>query len=131
MSPLPANTTRCPCLSGNPYDECCGPLHAGAAAPTAERLMRSRFSAFALGLPQYLLDSWHPSTRPASLELDPEQRWTRLDIVGTRDGGPFDTRGQVTFRAWWRSDTDRGTLEETSDFVRERGRWSYVNGVVS
>jgi SEC-C motif-containing protein len=126
-----ATTTRCPCLSGNPYDECCGPLHDGAAAPTAERLMRSRFSAFALGLPGYLLDSWHPSTRPASLELDPEQRWTRLDILSTRDGGPFDTRGQVAFRAWWRSDSDRGTLEETSDFVRERGRWSYVDGVVS
>ncbi|OII38147.1 zinc-binding protein [Curtobacterium sp. MMLR14_010] len=131
MPATPASPTRCPCLSGNPYDECCGPLHAGAAAPTAERLMRSRFSAFALGLPGYLLETWHPSTRPPSLELDPEQRWTRLDILSTRDGGPFESRGQVAFRAWWRSDTDRGTLEETSDFVRERGRWSYVDGVVS
>jgi SEC-C motif-containing protein len=124
-------TDRCPCLSGNPYDECCGPLHAGAPAPTAERLMRSRFSAFALGLPAYLLDSWHPSTRPASLELDPAQRWTRLDIVSTRSGGPFDSVGTVAFRAWWRSDTERGTLEETSEFVREAGRWYYVGGVVA
>ncbi|QWS32707.1 YchJ family protein [Curtobacterium aetherium] len=125
------STERCPCLSGNPYDECCGPLHEGAPAPTAERLMRSRFSAFALGLPAYLLDSWHPSTRPASLELDPEQRWTRLDIMDTRSGGPFDSAGSVTFRAWWRSGSARGTLEEASSFVREGGRWYYVDGVVA
>ncbi|GGL04772.1 SEC-C motif-containing protein [Curtobacterium luteum] len=126
-----ADTDRCPCLSGNPYGECCGPLHAGAPAPTAERLMRSRFTAFALGLPEYLLATWHHSTRPTSLELDTAQRWTRLDVIGTRAGGPFDTEGTVAFRAWWRSDTERGVLEETSTFVREGGRWSYVDGVVS
>lgn len=125
------DTTRCPCLSGNPYGECCGPLHAGAVAPTAERLMRSRFSAFALGLPEYLLLTWHPRTRPAGLELDPSQRWTRLDVLATTSGGPFDSQGTVTFRAWWRSDDERGTLEETSDFVREQGRWFYVDGVVA
>lgn len=125
-------TERCPCLSGNPYDECCGPLHAGAAAPTAERLMRSRFSAFALGLPEYLLITWHPRTRPAELELDPTQRWTRLDIVDTRSGGPFDSSGRVTFRAWWRAEGgERGVLEEDSAFVREQGRWFYVDGAVS
>ncbi|WP_042723993.1 YchJ family protein [Curtobacterium sp. B18] len=106
-------------------------MHAGAAAPTAERLMRSRFSAFALGLPAYLLETWHPSTRPATLELDPAQRWTRLDILSTRAGGPFDASGTVAFRAWWRTDDERGTLEETSDFVREHGRWSYVDGTVA
>ncbi len=126
-----AETDRCPCLSGNPYGECCGPLHAGAPAPTAERLMRSRFTAFALGLPEYLLATWHPSTRPSSLDLDDTQRWTRLDIVGTRAGGPFDTAGSVAFRAYWRSADERGVLEETSDFVREDGRWLYVDGVVS
>lgn len=121
---------RCPCLSGNPYGECCGPLHAGAAAPTAERLMRSRFSAFALGLPEYLVESWHPSTRPASVDLDPAQRWPRLDVLSTNAGGPFDAQGSVAFRAWWRTDTERGTLEETSRFVRERSRWYYVDGDV-
>lgn len=126
-----ADTDRCPCLSGNPYGECCGPLHAGAPAPTAERLMRSRFTAFALGLPEYLLATWHPSTRPASLDLDDTQRWARLDIVATRAGGPFDTSGTVAFRAFWRSAGERGVLEETSDFVREDGRWLYVDGVVS
>jgi SEC-C motif domain protein len=122
------DAARCPCLSGNPYGECCGPLHRGATAPTAERLMRSRFSAFALGLPEYLLETWHPRTRPDSLELDPTQHWTRLDIVATRSGGPFDTAGTVAFRAYWRSPDGRGVLEETSEFVRERGRWFYVDG---
>ena len=93
--------------------------------------MRSRFTAFALGLPEYLLLSWHPSTRPETLALGPDQRWTRLDVTATRAGGPFDTRGTVAFRAWWRTDTDRGTLEETSDFVREQGRWFYLDGVVA
>lgn len=128
---VPDDEQRCPCLSGHPYGECCGPLHAGAVAPTAERLMRSRFTAFAAGLPEYLLLTWHPRTRPDELTLDPGQRWTRLDIVSTRAGGPFDSAGQVAFRAWWRTDDDRGTLEETSEFVRERGRWFYVDGEVA
>jgi SEC-C motif domain protein len=137
--------SRCPCLSGNPYGECCGPLHAGATAPTAERLMRSRFSAFALGLPEYLLTTWHPRTRPATLELDASQRWTRLDIVATTAGGPFDTAGTVSFVAYWRSTagsgasgsesgasaSSSGSMSEVSSFVRESGRWFYVDGVVS
>ena len=67
---------RCPCGTGLPYDECCGPLHAGATpAATAEQLMRSRYSAFAVGDAAYLLATWHPSTRPPALELDPGVRW--------------------------------------------------------
>ena len=59
---------RCPCGTGLPYDDCCGPLHAGStAAATAEQLMRSRYSAFAVGDAAYLLATWHPSTRPAAL----------------------------------------------------------------
>jgi len=119
---------RCPCLSGNPYDECCGPLHRGAAAPTAERLMRSRFSAFALRLPDYLLATWHPRARPAELELDPDTRWQRLDIVRVESGGPFDRSGVVEFRAFWRSGEDRGDLHETSRFVRDSGPWLYLDG---
>jgi SEC-C motif-containing protein len=52
-------------------------------------------------------------------------------VLATTSGGPFDSHGTVTFRAWWRSDDERGTLEETSDFVREQGRWFYVDGVVA
>jgi len=139
-SPTPDDAARCPCLSGNRYGECCGPIHRGdAVAPTAERLMRSRFSAFALGLPQYLLDSWHPSTRPDTLELDVDLRWQLLDILRTEKGGPFERTGIVEFRATFRDGSvsdgtgtgaARGELRETSSFVREGQRWLYVDGVV-
>ncbi|MDO9589824.1 MAG: YchJ family protein, partial [Microcella sp.] len=120
-------TQRCPCLSGLPYAECCEPVHRGVAdAPTAEHLMRSRFSAFAVGDAAYLLATWHPSTRPASLKLDPELRWYRLDIIDRKAGGPLDTRGEVEFEAFWRSPDDRGSQRELSGFVREGGRWYYV-----
>ena len=119
-------TTRCPCLSGETYDACCGPLHQGLPAPTAERLMRSRFSAFAFGDAAYLLRSWHPSTRPSELTLDPGLRWYRLDIERTERGGPFDTDGIVEFVAFFKG-TERGSLHETSRFVREVRDWFYVD----
>ncbi len=121
-------SSRCPCLSGESYDACCGPLHRGEPAPTAERLMRSRFSAFALGDAAYLLRSWHASTRPAELELDPGLRWYRLDIERTERGGPFDREGLVAFRAYYKG-TERGELRETSRFVREGRDWYYVDAI--
>jgi SEC-C motif-containing protein len=124
-----AHPVRCPCLSGETYDECCGPLHRGEAeAPTAERLMRSRFSAFALGDADYLLRTWHPSTRPATLALDAGLRWYRLDILRTERGGPFDRDGIVSFRAHYKG-TDVGVQEEASSFVREGRTWFYVAAV--
>lgn len=118
---------RCPCLSGLPYAECCEPLHRGTAyAPTAEQLMRSRFSAFAVGDADYLLVTWHPSTRPTTLELDPELRWYRLDILDRSAGGPLDAHGEVEFEAFWRSTHGRGSQHERSSFTREGGRWYYV-----
>lgn len=118
---------RCPCLSGLPYVECCEPLHRGeATAPTAEQLMRSRFSAFAVGDADYLLSTWHSSTRPATLELEPEMRWYRLDIIDRSAGGPLDSHGDVEFEAFWRSPEGRGSQRERSAFVRENGRWFYV-----
>ncbi len=118
-------TSRCPCLSGLTYDECCGRLHAGAAAPTAVALMRSRYSAFVLGDAAYLLASWHPSTRPATLELAPDTRWLRLDILETVAGGPLDRDGIVEFEAHYRG----GSQRERSRFVREAGSWRYLDGV--
>ena len=120
-------TTRCPCLSGLPYAECCEPRHRGESdAPTAEQLMRSRFSAFAVGDAAFLKATWHPSTRPAVLELDPELRWYRLDILDRTAGGPLDSRGEVEFEAFWRSPDARGSQRERSSFVRDGGRWYYV-----
>jgi SEC-C motif-containing protein len=120
---------RCPCGSGETYAQCCERFHLGAmAAPTAVALMRSRFSAFAVGDENYLVDSWHPSTRPNGVPLDPQLRWIRLDIINTVAGGPFDTTGIVEFRAHYRSPETRGALHERSTFVRQGGRWFYVSG---
>ena len=118
---------RCPC-GGGVYEECCGPLHAGAAAPTAERLMRSRFSAFVLGLAPYLASTWHPSTRPDEVDLDGSLEWRRLQIVDTARGGPADSSGVVEFRASHRGPAGAGVLHERSRFERADGRWTYLDG---
>jgi SEC-C motif-containing protein len=122
---------NCPCLSGEQYGQCCGRFHRGAAeAATAEQLMRSRYSAFALLDTDYLLRTWHPRTAPAELELDPGMQWRRLDILSTSRGGPLDTEGMVEFTAYYRHGSDRGVLHETSRFVRENRRLLYVDGDV-
>jgi SEC-C motif-containing protein len=119
--------TRCPC-GGGWYATCCGPLHEGAPAPTAEALMRSRYSAFALGLAPYLLATWAPATRPADVDLDDGLQWRRLQIVDTARGGPDDEEGVVEFRAAHRSADGAGVLHERSRFVRVDGRWAYLDG---
>jgi SEC-C motif-containing protein len=91
--------------------------------------MRSRYSAFAVGDPDYLTATWHDTTRPKALELDAERRWYRLDILRTERGGPFDTEGVVEFRAYHRSSDGKGSQHEVSRFVREGGRWWYVDAV--
>ncbi|WP_018682945.1 YchJ family protein [Actinokineospora enzanensis] len=127
---------RCPCGTGLPYDDCCGRAHAGTPAPTAEALMRSRYSAFALGDVDYLLRSWHPDTRPGELVLDPDQRWVRLEIVETTGGGLLHANGTVEFNAHYRHsahDGHRGhpgVLHERSRFTRDGGRWVYLDGQV-
>lgn len=87
--------------------------------------MRSRFSAFARGEAEYLLRSWHASTRPDGLELDDGLRWYRLDVESTERGGPFDREGVVEFTAHYKG-AERGSLHEVSRFVRESGEWFYV-----
>jgi SEC-C motif-containing protein len=121
---------RCPCGGLLPFDECCGRVHAGrAAAATAEALMRSRYSAFSVGDAAYLSASWHSSTRPSKLTLDPGLRWERLEIVTTTGGGLLHNDGTVEFRAHYRADGGaRGVLHEVSRFVREDGKWTYLDG---
>ena len=92
--------------------------------------MRSRYTAFALGDVAHLLDTWHPSTRPASLDLDPQQRWLHLNVESWSGGGPFDIEGTVGFTAVYRGPDGRGELRELSRFVREDGRWYYVDGAI-
>jgi len=125
----PIDSANCLCLSGEPYAACCGRFHSGQAeAATAEQLMRSRYTAFARLDEDYLLRTHHPSTAPSSLDLDPSVEWRRLDILATSGGGPFETAGTVEFKAYYRHGPDRGVLHENSRFVREGGRWLYVDG---
>jgi SEC-C motif-containing protein len=91
--------------------------------------MRSRFSAFARGLAPYLVTSWHPSTRPATLSLDDGIVWRRLQIVDTVAGGADDASGVVEFRASFRDASgEAGLLHERSRFERVDGRWVYLDG---
>ncbi|GMA41502.1 YchJ family protein [Mobilicoccus caccae] len=121
----------CPCGSGATYAACCGRFHGGEAAPTAEALMRSRYSAFAVGDEAYLLRTWHPRTRPDSLSLDPRHRWVRLEVLSSSAGGPGDEEGTVVYRATSRNAAgERHTMTETSRFTRRAGHWVYVDGDV-
>ena len=121
---------RCPCGTGLPYAECCGRLHDGTAtAGTAEQLMRSRYSAFAVVDPAYLLATWHPSTRPPELELDAGVRWTGLDVLATDGGGLLAAEGTVEFRAHHLVAGRTGAQHENSRFLREAGHWRYLEGI--
>lgn len=118
----------CPCGSGETYDGCCGPIVRNERpADTAEQLMRSRFSAYALGDVDHLFRSWHPSTRPDDLAELPRVDWVGLEIVEVVDGGPADDTGIVEFRARHAG----GVLHERSRFVRRAGRWVYLDGDVT
>lgn len=129
---LPRDSADCPCGSGRAYGECCGPWHAGIGdgrhAPTPQALMRSRYSAYVLGLPGYLMATWHPSTAPGELDLPPT-KWLGLEVRAEQMQGDA---GVVEFVARWRDGGGRaGRLHETSRFVREGGRWFYIDGVMA
>ncbi|QYC42915.1 hypothetical protein Nocox_26575 [Nonomuraea coxensis DSM 45129] len=120
----------CPCGLPAPYDDCCGRFHRGeAAAATAEQLMRSRFSAFAVGDAAYLLRTWQPAGRPARLDLDRRLRWTRLEVLGATGGSVVHTEGTVRFRAHYVERGRPGEMEEHSRFVRLDGRWVYAGAI--
>ena len=91
--------------------------------------MRSRYSAFVLGDAGYLLATWHSRTRPATLDLDPDVRWTGLDVLATAGGSPRETEGTVEFRAHHVVAGRVGAQHENSRFVRDGGRWRYLDGV--
>jgi len=118
--------TPCPCGTGLPLVDCCGRALSGTApAATAEALMRSRFTAFAEGDADYLLRSWHPDTRPRRVELDPDQRWVRLEVLGRTGGGLLHAEGTVEFRAHYLESAGQGVLHENSRFTRSDGNWVY------
>ena len=139
---LLAAHTPCPCGSGETYVNCCGPFHVGPGAdsrgnnaidpagkglvaPTPEALMRSRYCAYVLGLIDYLLATWHPSTAPGELELSPV-KWLGLEVLHAQTAGDA---GVVEFVARMRDSSGRAQrMHETSRFVREGGRWYYIDG---
>jgi SEC-C motif domain protein len=115
----------CPCGSGAAYAACCGPLHRRAReAATPEELMRSRYAAYAVGEFDHVFRTWHPRTRPDSLEPDPLLRWTGLRVVSA-------SGSEVEFVATYERDGVPGTLHERSRFEERRGRWVYVDGELS
>ncbi|MFJ6652645.1 YchJ family protein [Microbacterium sp. NPDC091313] len=119
----------CPCGSGLSYDGCCGPLLAGEPAPSAERLMRSRYTAFARGDAAHLERTWHPRTRPREVRVDPTTVWESLEILDAAESTD-EAAAEVEFRARWREGGRRGVLHERSRFARRGGRWLYVDGDV-
>lgn len=122
--------SACPCGSDRNYQDCCGTYHSGrSTAPTAEALMRSRFSAFATKDEAYLLRSWHPTTRPTHVEFDPAQQWTELHILSTTGGSLLHTEGTVEFRADYRVQGRPGSMHERSRFVRDNGNWVYLDAM--
>jgi len=122
--------TPCPCGNPSGYITCCGPLHDGVAAASAEQLMRSRYSAYVLQREDYLLATWHAETRPASLRLAAQQpmpTWLGLEIRTSRIVD--DDHATVEFIARYRLGGGRAQRQhELSRFVREQGRWYYVDG---
>ena len=122
--------SACPCGSGRPYADCCRRLHDGEPAGTAEALMRSRYSAYVLGLKAYLLATWHASTRPPELNLAEEggTKWLGLEVK--RRQQQDEVHATVEFVARYRIAGRGHRLHEVSRFVREDGRWCYVDGDV-
>lgn len=122
--------TPCPCGGPGRYADCCGRYHAGALhlqAPDAASLMRSRYSAFVLDRLDYLLATWHPSTRPADLTPnEPGLRWLGLEV--RRQKSLDADHAEVEFVARSKLGGRAQRLHETSRFVREAGRWFYVDG---
>lgn len=119
----------CPCGLGKPYSECCGRFHAGASLPpTAEALMRSRYTAYVLGLADYLLATWHTSTRPATLDLGGGTRpkWLGLKVLAHSQDDA--THARVEFVARYKIGGRAHRMHELSRFLREDGRWFYLDG---
>lgn len=130
--PAPPADEPCPC--GRPALEsaCCGRYRSGGplegAAPDAESLMRSRYTAYVRGDTAWLLASWHPSTRPQRIEPDPPGlRWLGLSVLAHRPLGA--DRAEVRFVARSKLAGRAHRMEETSRFVREDGRWYYLDAV--
>ena len=121
-------TPACACESGKPFAACCEPyLRGDALPPGAEALMRSRYTAYTLMDEPYLLATWHPSSRPARLDLASESQpqWIGLSVKSHKQED--ETHASVDFVARYRVGGKAHRLEELSRFVKEDGRWFYLS----
>ena len=126
------DTSPCPCDSGKRLKTCCQPyLEGRQAAPTAEALMRSRYTAFVLQDQDYLRYSWHPDNCPNVIRLNAETKWLGLKIKNTVAGSTTDETGEVEFVARSEINGTASRLHENSQFKRFKGRWVYVNGNIT
>jgi SEC-C motif-containing protein len=122
----------CPCGSSLSYEKCCEPVHNDQLnAHTAEQLMRSRYSAFVFENADYLLQSWHPETRPESLDFDSESKWLGLKVKETKAGQESDDQGQVSFIARYKIAGKAHRIIELSQFLKVDGKWYYHSAIES
>ncbi|MGD1903186.1 MAG: YchJ family protein [Geitlerinemataceae cyanobacterium] len=127
-------TQPCPCGTGRTLGQCCGQYHDGKLpAPTAETLMRSRYSAYCLKNIDYLVNTEHPDSRQPNARQSiaataRSATWVGLKVLGTKAGGGGDDTGVVEFMAVYRSGAEVAQLHERSRFRKEAGRWFYVDG---
>lgn len=122
---------NCPCESGQTYSECCEPIHTGALeAPTAEALMRARYSAILQNNMDFISDSHDPRTRydfdlKATREWAEQTQWLGLEILETEAGGEEDQRGWVEFKAYFQGKEGKEAHHELSEFNRRKGKWYF------
>ena len=129
------NVDICPCGSGRSYETCCEVYHHNYSAPTAEALMRSRYSAFVFGLTDYLYETTHPSHRAKNLKAEiaftcKALAWTKLEVLSVWQGKEKDKVGKVSFRASFMQEGKEGLHVEHSRFKRFGKTWKYVDGNV-
>jgi SEC-C motif domain protein len=124
--------TLCLCGSGIDYEQCCGPFHSDEKIPvTAEALMRSRYTAYALHNAAYLQATWDVAKRPEKIDFSREKiDWLRLEITDTKKGGIKDNKGVVSFKAFYRQEGEEYVMNEISRFTKINGRWFYLDGVI-
>jgi SEC-C motif domain protein len=132
---VPTDQTTCPCTSGLPFAHCCEPFLAGSAVPeTAEKTMRSRYTAYARANIPYLMETLHPENRDegdeeAARRWAERSDWTGLDIVATEGGGAGDSEGRVEFVARFRDRKgETHSHHEVSRFLKVDGRWLFRDG---
>lgn len=126
------SSDACPCGSAVRYESCCGRyLDGSLTAPTAETLMRSRYTAYALGRSAYLRQTWYPTTRPGTSHLndDVATKWIGLEVK--RHEMQDDTHATVEFVARYKVNGRAHCLHELSRFVFENGRWFYLDGDIN